>query len=457
VNRTSSSSSGIAERSSFSISSRDNTGGRGAAAAAALAALSTRSRRVAEVRVAGEAGVEVVELAARFVEQLLDVEVDLSHLLERQLFEIDSAEERRFFDRRQRPRLGDELQLRQLFDHGRLAGERMDRCGRLVDDDLGLRLGLRDRELLDCLEQRLFDERLWRELDDFVFERQFATDSSSGSSSNAGSKLLPALRCRTRAPAKVHRDRTSVPSDVSPRTNSGSGSGTNAGGTATGVGRVGILAGSGFAVSGSNVCPRVRNSVLTALIAALSPFSMSKPAYACAATRAVDLALFEKDAEQALVCGEVLRRALEHSAQVFGRLLREPVLREHLGLGEVLGDEIGSSLDSAAISAAAISTAGCRRCCGGGGVTGRGAAGCEGGAGAGAGFSSSKSSSNGGDASRSRERSDSASPPMSNDGASKVGAGSSISSDGICTAGVDGGVCVRGGSVSTPPICERTN
>src|SRR5207237_9822589 len=53
-----------------------------------------------------------------------------------------------------------------------------------------------------------------------------------------------------------------------------------------------------------------------------------------------DVALVEQNPEQLVVRGGVLRRALDHGAQMLGRLLREAVLREDLGLGEVLGDEL---------------------------------------------------------------------------------------------------------------------
>ena len=55
---------------------------------------------------------------------------------------------------------------------------------------------------------------------------------------------------------------------------------------------------------------------------------------------AFGIPLIEQDPEEAVVRGKMLWRAIDDRAQMLGRFFSEPVLREHLGLGEVLGDEI---------------------------------------------------------------------------------------------------------------------
>ena len=92
--------------------------------------------------------------------------------------------------------------------------------------------------------------------------------------------------------------------------------------------------------AGSSVMPRDANSSLTASTVTTRPFLRARRCIASPAARAFDVAFVEQDAEQPLVRGEMLRRALDDGAQMLGRLLRQAVLGEDLRLGQVLGDEV---------------------------------------------------------------------------------------------------------------------
>jgi hypothetical protein len=302
----------------------------------------------------GEARLQRFELASRFVEQLLlDVEVDFADLFERHVFHSESvaetfdAEERlvRFFreDRRFELRRAEQIvlrlrrehliervfvdvgQQRQLFDRRQFLdqfrlGLRLER--QLLDDRFGLRLGLfelrgsgqvfelRHRQLgLGLrfeLEQRFgLQLRLWSELDRRLrFEIELHLH---------GRVEIEAHLLAVADRELVERDRRV--GDERKR------------------GRSGRHCFERLAAREELVADRADGVALAAIFEHRGVRLRSS-------ARAFDVALFEQDAEQPLVRRQVRRRAFEDGAQMLGRLLREAVLREDLGLGEMFGDEV---------------------------------------------------------------------------------------------------------------------